>query len=37
MLLGLAQSLSLEQGEPKLPPPVYEDTSGPGGYVFAQY
>lgn len=20
-----------------LPPPVYEDTSGPGGYVFAQY
>ena len=23
--------------KPKLPPPVYEDTSGPGGYVFAQY
>jgi 4-amino-4-deoxy-L-arabinose transferase len=21
----------------KLPPPVYEDTSGPGGYVFVQY
>ena len=21
----------------KLPPPVYEDSSGPGGYVFAQY
>jgi len=23
--------------KPQLPPPVYEDTSGPGGYVFAQY
>jgi len=21
----------------KLPPPIFEDTSGPGGYVFAQY
>jgi len=21
----------------RLPPPIYEDTSGPGGYVFAQY
>jgi 4-amino-4-deoxy-L-arabinose transferase len=21
----------------QLPPPIYEDTSGPGGYVFAQY
>lgn len=21
----------------ELPPPIYEDTSGPGGYVFAQY
>jgi 4-amino-4-deoxy-L-arabinose transferase len=23
--------------KPKLPPPIYEDNSGPGGYVFAQY
>ncbi len=33
----VAKSKHYRHWKEKLPPPVFEDTSGPGGYVFAQY
>jgi hypothetical protein len=35
MLVGKAKHY--RHWKEKLPAPVYEDSSGPGGYVFAQY
>ena len=33
----VGKSKHYQNWKDKLPPPIFEDTSGPGGYVFAQY